>query len=206
MNPFTFANRFNRMTSKIKIAIFASGSGSNAESIMKHFENQNDIEVSLIVSNRQNAFVLERAQKRNIDFWVHTSEDILNGNIKSKLIEKQIDFIVLAGYLKKIGGDLTQTYPNKIVNIHPALLPKFGGKGMYGMNVHKAVVKAKEEISGPTIHFVNEHYDEGAIIEQHKVKLDQNDSAEEVQKKVLELEHKFFATCIERVIREQYEI
>ena len=194
------------MSKNIKIAILASGGGSNAEEIIKHFALQNDINIELVISNNANAYVLTRAENHDIQSWVHAKEEILNGAILRKLNENKIDFIVLAGYLKKIGDDLIAAFPNKIINVHPALLPKFGGKGMYGMNVHKAVVEAKENISGPTIHFVNENYDEGTIIEQHKVKIEEADSAEDVQTKVLKLEHAYFAKCIERIIREQYEI
>jgi phosphoribosylglycinamide formyltransferase-1 len=194
------------MSKKIKIAILASGGGSNAEEIVQHFDRQNDINIELVISNNAGAYVLKRAENHDIQSWVHTKEDVLNGAILKTLEEKNIDFIVLAGYLKKIGDDLIESFPNKIINVHPALLPKFGGKGMYGMNVHKAVVAAGENVSGPTIHFVNENYDEGAIIEQHEVKIETEDSAEDVQTKVLKLEHAYFAKCIERIIREQYEI
>ncbi|MFT4603269.1 MAG: phosphoribosylglycinamide formyltransferase-1 [Arenicella sp.] len=194
------------MSKKIKIAILASGGGSNAEEIVQHFDRQNDINIELVISNNAGAYVLKRAENHDIQSWVHTKEDVLNGAILKTLEEKNIDFIVLAGYLKKIGDDLIESFPNKIINVHPALLPKFGGKGMYGMNVHKAVVAAGENVSGPTIHFVNENYDEGAIIEQHEVKIEREDSAEDVQTKVLKLEHAYFAKCIERIIREQYEI
>jgi phosphoribosylglycinamide formyltransferase-1 len=184
-----------------KIAILASGGGSNAEVIITHLQDSTEITVALIVSNNANAYVLERAKNHNIKSYVHSPEDVLNGKLLNVLKEDEIDFIVLAGYLKHINTDLLNYYHNKIVNIHPALLPKFGGKGMYGMNVHNAVVAAGEAESGITIHYVNEHYDEGAIIEQHKCQLDKNDAADEVQKKVLALEHKFFAPCIEELIR-----
>ncbi|OIQ36327.1 MAG: hypothetical protein BM555_02880 [Crocinitomix sp. MedPE-SWsnd] len=193
------------MTEKIKIAIFASGGGSNAECIIQHFDNHPHIDVTLIVANKKEAHVLMRAENHKIESWVHSQDDINNGGILKKLEEKQIDFIALAGYLKKIGDDLISAFPNKIINVHPALLPKYGGKGMYGMNVHKAVVDAKEKVSGPTIHFVNENYDEGAIIAQYEVELNENDSASEVADKVLKLEHLHFAQCIENVISESWE-
>ena len=123
-----------------------------------------------------------------------------NGELLSALIENDIDFIVLAGYMKLIPASITDKFEGRIVNIHPALLPKFGGKGMYGMNVHKAVVEAKEKVSGMTIHFVNGKYDEGDVIFQDQVSLDPNDTAEDVQKKVLALEHKHYAPVIERTI------
>lgn len=188
------------MDKKVNIAIFASGGGSNAEKIIEYFKNSTEIKVQLIVSNSLDAGVLYHAENNGILSYVHSKSDAQDGSILACLKKNKIDFIVLAGYLKKVGDDLIAAYPNKIVNIHPALLPKFGGKGMYGMNVHKAVVAANESESGPTIHFVNEHYDEGAIIEQHKCQLSATDSAEQVQQKVLKLEHKYFAPCIERII------
>lgn len=188
------------MDKKVNIAIFASGGGSNAEKIIEYFKNSTEIKVQLIVSNSLDAGVLNHAENNGILSYVHSKSDAQDGSILACLKKNKIDFIVLAGYLKKVGDDLIAAYPNKIVNIHPALLPKFGGKGMYGMNVHKAVVAANESESGPTIHFVNEHYDEGAIIEQHKCQLSATDSAEQVQQKVLKLEHKYFAPCIERII------
>ncbi|UKN00644.1 phosphoribosylglycinamide formyltransferase [Paracrocinitomix mangrovi] len=190
------------MSQNTHIAIFASGGGSNAESIIRHFNAVDDIDVSLIVTNKADAFVVERAKTHAIPYYVHTKEDVDNGQLLKMLSEKNVDFIVLAGYLKKVGDDLIQAYPNKIVNIHPALLPKFGGKGMYGMNVHKAVVAAGETISGMTIHFVNEHYDEGQIIEQHQCELDEVDSAEDVAAKVLKLEHAYYPKAIEKIIRQ----
>ncbi len=188
------------MDKKVNIAIFASGGGSNAEKIIEYFKNSKEIQVQLIVSNSLNAGVLNHANNHGILSYVHSKSDALDGSILACLKKNKIDFIVLAGYLKKVGDDLIAAYPNKIVNIHPALLPKFGGKGMYGMNVHQAVVAANETESGPTIHFVNEHYDEGAIIEQHKCQLLESDTAEQVQQKVLKLEHQYFAPCIERII------
>lgn len=189
------------MKNQVRIAIFASGGGSNAEQLLAHFKDNLNIEVKLIVSNISDAGVLDRAKNHNVSTFVHTKEDAQDGGLLQKLVNEQIDLIVLAGYLKKIGDDLIYAFPNKIINIHPALLPKFGGKGMYGMNVHKAVVEAQEKESGPTIHYVNENYDEGAIIEQHKCKIESSDSPEDVQRKVLALEHKFFAPCIENVIK-----
>ena len=194
------------MVNRVHIAIFASGGGSNAEQLIQHFSTVSHSSIDLVVSNNSEAYVLERAKKHQIPTYVHSKEDAENGQLLELLKEKKIDFIVLAGYLKKIGDDLLNSFSNKIVNIHPALLPKYGGKGMYGMNVHKAVVAAKETESGPTIHFVNENYDEGAIIEQHKCDILPSDSAEDVQKKVLKLEHAYFAKSVERIIKESYGI
>ena len=188
------------MPSKKNIAIFASGGGSNAEEIMRHFKNNAVARVSLIVSNNPKSGALYRAEKYNIPGYVHHPEELENGMLQNVLHAYKIDFIVLAGYLKKVPDAIISEFAGKIINIHPALLPKYGGKGMYGMNVHKAVVAAKENKSGITIHYVNEHYDEGAIIEQHECELSPGDLAHDVQEKVLTLEHRYFAPCIERVI------
>lgn len=182
------------------IAIFASGGGSNAAEIMKYFQNHAHIHVSLVVTNNAHAGVIEKATNFNVPIFVSESQSVNPSELMKELDKRKIEFIILAGYLKKIPEILIQKYNNKIINIHPSLLPKFGGKGMYGMHVHKAVVNAKEKVTGMTIHFVNEHYDEGKIIEQHQVILSGNESPEEVQKMVLKLEHAYFAPCIEKVI------
>lgn len=185
---------------KKNIAIFASGGGSNAEEIMRHFKASNVARVSLIVSNNPKSGALYRAEKYNIPGYVHQPEELQNGKLENVLKAYKIDFIVLAGYLKKVPDAIIKKFDKKLVNIHPALLPKFGGQGMYGMNVHKAVVAAKEKVSGITIHYVNEHYDEGAIIEQHACPISPKDFAIDVQEKVLELEHRFYAPCVEKLI------
>ena len=185
---------------KKNIAIFASGGGSNAEVIINYFEKSTTVTIALIVTNNKNAFVIERAINHTIPYFVHSNADLENGILEDLLVKKGIDFIVLAGYLKKINRSLINNFPNKIVNIHPALLPKFGGKGMYGMNVHLAVAASGEKETGITIHYVNENYDEGSIIEQHICAVDNDLSAEQIQKRVLKLEHAYFAPCIERII------
>lgn len=184
----------------INIAIFASGSGSNAEEIIKHFENSSKGKIALIVTNNANAFVIERAKNHGIPYFVHSTEDPENGILEAKLAEYKIQFIVLAGYLKKIQSSLIKAFPRKIVNIHPALLPKFGGNGMYGMHVHRAVVEANERKTGITIHYVNENYDEGNVIEQHQCLISLSATPEYVQGRVLELEHRYYAPCIERLV------
>lgn len=188
---------------KTNIAIFASGSGSNAEVIMQYFKNHATVQISLVVTNNPNAGVLVRADKFHIPCYIYQAEELENGILLNTLQAYSIDFIVLAGYLKKVSDQILRAFPNKIVNIHPALLPKFGGKGMYGMNVHRAVVAAGEQKSGITIHYVNENYDEGAIIEQHEVILSDSDDAERVQQKVLALEHQHFAPCIEKIVNHE---
>ncbi len=183
-----------------KIAIFASGGGSNAQVIIDHFNDNNNIEVALIVSNDTNAGVIDRAQNHEIPFYILQKGELEELEFSLVLEALEIDFVVLAGFLKKIPADIIEMYPNQIINIHPALLPNYGGKGMYGSNVHKAVVAAGEKESGMTIHYVNANYDEGNIIEQHKVDILPSDSAEDCAKKVLALEHQFFAPCIEKLL------
>ncbi|MEG0948862.1 MAG: phosphoribosylglycinamide formyltransferase [Bacteroidales bacterium] len=186
---------------KKRIAIFASGSGSNAENISEYFAHNEKIEISLIISNKADAFVLERAKKLEIPSAVITGKQMQDAESVLSLLKKQsIDFIVLAGYLLKIPSYLIEAYPQAIVNIHPALLPKFGGKGMYGDNVHQAVVAAAEKESGITIHFVNENYDEGATIFQAFCPVLPEDSYEDVAKKVHALEYAHFPQVIEEVI------
>src|SRR5687768_10820916 len=202
-SPFiTFVLKFSEAL-KTNIAIFASGGGSNAEEIMRYFRNHPKINVALVVTNNPKAGVLHRAEGFHIPCYIYQPEEIENGILEKTLDAYKIDFIVLAGYLKKVPDALIKKYDHRMVNVHPALLPNYGGKGMYGMNVHKAVVAARESKSGMTIHFVNEHYDEGAIIEQHEVQINPTDSPERVAQKVLELEHRYFAPCIEKLISGQ---
>jgi phosphoribosylglycinamide formyltransferase 1 len=186
-----------------KIAIFASGGGSNALKIIEHFANSAEVKVALVVANKAKAGVLEKAANHHIPTLIigrksfYETEDLL-----TQLNEYGIDFIALAGFLWLIPTYLVDAFPNKIVNIHPALLPKYGGKGMYGMNVHQAVHAAKDPISGMTIHFVNAHYDEGNIIFQAQCELSETDTPEEIASKVLVLEHRYFPQVIENVIRQ----
>ncbi|MFK8044974.1 MAG: phosphoribosylglycinamide formyltransferase [Crocinitomicaceae bacterium] len=182
------------------IAIFASGGGSNAEVIIKHFKQSKKGNVALIVTNNENAGIVSRAENHNIPFYILEKSELEETEFSEVLMAMEIDFIVLAGFLKKIPEDIIEAYPSTIVNIHPALLPKYGGKGMYGLHVHQAVAAAKESESGMTIHYVNGKYDDGAIIEQHKIKLDGSESAKEIASKVLELEHDYYALCIDKLL------
>ena len=185
-----------------KIAIFASGSGSNAENIVKYFEGNDTINIVTIISNKKNAYVHERAKKLDIESITYSRHDFDDtDNVLSLLKEMQVDFIVLAGFLIKVPDNILHAYPDKIINIHPALLPKYGGKGMYGDNVHKAVVEAGEIESGITIHYVNENYDEGAIIFQAKCSVEKTDGYEDVAKKVHDLEYKHFPVIIENILK-----
>jgi phosphoribosylglycinamide formyltransferase 1 len=183
-----------------KIVLFASGNGSNAEKIILHFKKSTLANVVTILSNNPNAKVLEKAKNQQIDTVVFTKTELNEGFVLEKMQNIQPDLIVLAGFLLKFPESIINKFPNKVINIHPALLPKYGGKGMYGMNVHKAVLENKEKETGITIHYVNEHYDEGEYISQHKVSIDDCVSAEEIANKVHELEHEYFPTIIEQLI------
>ena len=186
---------------KTKIAIFASGSGTNAEEIIRHFQNHERIEVSLILSNNPKAYVLQRAKKHKIPHFVFTREMIYKEKIVDEVLRLNgIDFIVLAGFMWLIPERYVRNFISKMVNIHPALLPKYGGKGMYGNHVHEAVVKNKETESGITIHWVNEEYDEGNIIFQAKCKVNPSDTAEDVANKIHRLEHEHYPKIIEKAI------
>ena len=184
-----------------RIAIFASGSGSNAENIHQYFTSNNDVEIVAILTNNPNAKVIERANRLNIDCKVFDRTSFYNtSEIVDYLKAKQIDLVILAGFLWMIPENLIKAYPNKIINIHPALLPKYGGKGMYGDNVHKAVVENKEAESGITIHFVNEKYDEGEIIYQAKCTILPTDNYEDLANKIHALEYEHFPKIIDKVL------
>lgn len=183
------------------IAIFASGEGTNAQNIINYFKNSQEAKVELVLSNNAKANVLKRASDAGIKTIVVDKESFYENLTTINILKsKTIDLIVLAGFLWKVPENLVDAFPNKIINIHPALLPKFGGKGMYGMNVHKAVVEAKESKTGISIHFVNKHYDEGAIIAQYECNVEPSDSAETVAQKVHELEQQFFPKEIKKVL------
>lgn len=184
-----------------RIAIFASGTGSNARKIIEYFQNKPDITVSLVLSNKEKAPVLEMARGYGINTLLLSRKTFYETDrLLGQLREHHIDFIVLAGFLWLIPPYLVQAYPRKIVNIHPALLPKHGGHGMYGHHVHQAVKDASEKESGMTIHYVNEAYDEGDIIFQATCRLETQDDPETIAKKVLRLEHEHFAPVIEQLI------
>ena len=181
------------------IAIFASGTGSNAKAIIEYFQHHAEIKIALIISNNENALVLQIANDYQISSEVILNHD-LDANCLEVLQSYDIDFIVLAGFLRKIPHSVTVAYHHKIINIHPALLPKFGGKGMYGHKVHEAVVQAREAVTGITIHYVSEHYDEGQIIFQAEENINELDTAKTVAKKVQQLEHTHYHKIIEKVI------
>ena len=185
------------------IAIFASGNGSNAESLTKYFNNGNTANVKLIVCNNKNALVLQRAKNLNIEALIMPKEHLCSENpveLLEILESRKIDYIILAGYLLKIPLALVNKYTHKIINIHPALLPKYGGKGMYGINVHKAVVEAKEKETGITIHLIDEIYDNGKIIFQTTCSVEPDDTPESVAKKISLLEQTYFPKVVEEYI------
>jgi len=183
-----------------RIIILASGSGTNAENIMKYFKNSNLISVVQVLSNKKDAKVLQRARRLNVSCASFSRDSFYTNDEVLKNLKLNADYIILAGFLWKIPSNIIEAFPNKIINIHPALLPKFGGKGMYGMHVHKAVVESKEEESGITIHFVNENYDEGAIIFQKSFEVLDSDTAEDVAAKIHILEQENFPKIIEQII------
>ena len=185
-----------------KLAIFASGSGSNAENICNYFAESSDIKVVLICTNREDAFIVKRANKLNIPVYIFSKSELTNFvDLHKKLQKIEVDVIILAGFLLKLPTIMVDNYPNRIINIHPSLLPKYGGKGMYGSNIHKAVIKNKELESGISIHFVNHNYDEGKIILQKKCSISANESVETLIHKIHKLEHNYFPVAIEKTIK-----
>ncbi|MCO5267427.1 MAG: phosphoribosylglycinamide formyltransferase [Brumimicrobium sp.] len=190
---------------KKRIAIFASGSGSNALKMIDHFKENAYSEIALLVTNNPNAGILEKS-KDLVPQEIITNDQANDGEFLTDLMHLNgIDYIVLAGYLRKIPVDLIHFYPEQIINIHPALLPNYGGKGMYGMNVHKAVYENQEKESGITIHLVNELYDKGKTLYQHKVEIAPEDTPEMIQQKVLKVEHLYFSKVVDEYIQSQHK-
>jgi phosphoribosylglycinamide formyltransferase-1 len=187
---------------KKRIAIFASGSGSNAEEIMKYFNDHPSIEVALLLTNNPKAYAIERATKYSVLCKVFTKQDLENENVVEWLRAAGITHIVLAGFLWLVPQNLLKAFPNKIVNIHPALLPKYGGKGMYGIKVHEAVKASSDLRTGITIHLVNTEYDEGEILSQKSIEIDPADTAQDIAGKVHALEYKYYPLVIEEWIKE----
>ena len=189
-----------------KLAIFASGSGSNTKNICNYFAESSDIKVVLICTNRQDALVVKRANKLNIPVYIFSKSELNNFvDLHKKLQNIEVDVIILAGFLLKLPAIMVDSYPNRIINIHPSLLPKYGGKGMYGSNIHRAVIKNKELESGISIHFVNQNYDEGKIILQKKCSISANESVETLRHKIHKLEHNYFPVAIEKSIKKLYK-
>lgn len=184
-----------------RIAIFASGSGTNAEKIMQFFKDHPEAMVGLVLSNKKDARVLERAARFNVPTRVFNRQELYEtNNILDLLKEKNIDLIVLAGFLWLVPDNLIEFFPDRIINIHPALLPKYGGKGMYGARVHEAVIAAGDKESGITIHYVNPRYDEGKIIFQAKCKVEPGDNPDSLASKIHQLEYEYFPKVIENLI------
>jgi phosphoribosylglycinamide formyltransferase-1 len=183
------------------LAIFASGQGSNAVNIMSYFNQHPSISVKVVVTNNPNAGVIHRAAEFNILTYLISNEDASNSSFLHSLCENnKIDFIILAGYLRMIPKEFSGMFENQIINIHPSLLPKFGGKGMYGDNVHRAVLKLGESESGISIHFVNEAYDEGEIIHQSRCSIEPDETLESLKKKIADLEKANYPKVIEQII------
>ncbi len=184
------------------IAVFASGSGTNAENIHNYFLNNNYINIKIILTNNRKAYVIESAKKNKISCFVFTNDDFYkNETVLKKLIQNKIDLIVLAGFIKLVPENIIERFPKKIINIHPALLPKYGGKGMFGDSVHKAVLNAKEKKTGITVHYVNKEYDKGEVIMQKTVQINNNDTCHTIAQKVHYLEYKFYPKVIEQILK-----
>lgn len=183
------------------LVIFGSGSGSNAENICAYFKRSSKINVVCIVTNNKNAFIVDRAKKLNIPVLYITMYDLTEfASLYQKLNKFCVDYIVLAGFLLKIPSKFIRCYPKKIINVHPSLLPKYGGKGMYGRNVHKAVLENKECESGISIHFVNENYDQGEVVLQKRYTLSFDETIDSLEKNVRDLEFEYFPRTIEKIV------
>lgn len=183
-----------------RIIILASGSGTNAENIINYFQTTQTALVTHVLCNNEHAKVIDRSKRLETKSLVFKKNDFIDTDTVFKFLKEHADYVILAGFLLKIPAKIVRQFPHKIINIHPALLPKYGGKGMYGMHVHKAVKANKEQETGITIHYVNEQYDEGAIIFQAKTPVFEADSPEDIAKKVHQLEQKHVPKIIERVI------
>ncbi len=186
----------------INAAIFASGEGTNAENLFRHFANDPRIRIKLVVTNKDTAGVIARAEKykKNVQIVSKTALENYSDQLIEFLKVEKIDLIILAGFLLKIPQAFVKAFPNRIINLHPALLPKFGGKGMYGINVHKAVIEKGETESGITIHYVDEEYDRGDIIFQAKCKVDEGETPESLYQKIQQLEFEYLPKAVERFL------
>jgi len=182
------------------IVIFVSGNGSNMRNLVAHFKKNPGIKVEAVFSNKKESLGVKNARKAGVNTFVFSKPELENGEVTKILKSLNIDLIVLAGFLLKIPKEFTSTFEHKIINVHPSLLPKFGGKGMYGSNVHKAVIEAGETKSGITFHFVNENYDEGNIIEQFECEVGDTDTWEDLQTNIQKLEHSHFPSVIEKIL------
>jgi phosphoribosylglycinamide formyltransferase-1 len=186
-----------------RLSIFVSGNGTNLQRIAEYFANNPEVEIANVVCNNPKAYSIERAKNLGIPLRMITKQDFHSEAFVKELQSLDIDLIVLAGFLWKLPENLVKAFPKKIVNIHPALLPKYGGKGFYGEHVHEAVVAAKEPYSGITVHYVNELYDSGEIILQAHVALDENETPDSLAAKIHQLEQAYFPVAIDYVLRTQ---
>ncbi len=186
------------------IAVFASGSGTNAENLIKYFSGINDMNIKLVLTNNAQAGVLKRAARHGVESYVFSREQFYTtDNVKKKLLVSNVDYVILAGFLWLVPEYLIDLFPGRIINIHPALLPKYGGKGMYGMNVHRAVIENRETESGITIHMVNNEYDKGNIVFQATCAVHTDDTPEKLAERIHVLEYRYFPVTVERLIREE---
>lgn len=186
---------------KKRVAIFASGSGSNAMNLIQHFKGHSSIEVAFVLTNNSNAGIIKKADDAGVKTIVLSNADVAQGDVLINLCnEENISWIVLAGYLRLVPADFIDSYENRIINLHPALLPKFGGKGMFGQHVHRAVVESGETESGITIHFVNSEFDKGRIIAQFRCSVNVKDTATDVDRKIRVLEQSYLPAVVEKTI------
>jgi len=184
-----------------RLVVFASGSGTNTQNIIQCFQQTNSISVVQVLTNKKGAKVIDKCKALNVSCLTFEKEELIGQNGVLKLLKKlNPDLIILAGFLLKFPEHILKEFPNRVINLHPSLLPKFGGKGMYGMHVHKAVLQNNEKETGITIHNVNENYDEGAIIFQKSFQLNKNETPETIAKKIHELEYKYFPKVIESLL------
>ena len=190
---------------KIKLALFASGSGSNALKIMDFFSDSAEVEVTFLLCNKNDAPIVKLARDKQIEVFVFSNEEVEDGFFLVDFCQqKKIDVIILAGYLRKVPIELIQNFSERVINIHPSLLPKHGGKGMYGKFVHEAVLNNKDIETGITIHFVNEEFDKGKIIAQYSCAVSPDDTLEDLQRKIQELEHTYFSEVIANTLNDIY--
>lgn len=187
---------------KTRIALFASGSGTNVQRIATYFKDHEFIEVAGVYCNKPDAYVVFRAAQLGLPCHVFSREEFNGGEVMAQLVADHVDWVILAGFLWLVPDNIIEAFPDRIINIHPALLPKFGGKGMYGAKVHEAVIKAGEKESGISIHLVNEHYDEGAVLFQAKTNITKDDTPETLAAKIHELEYEHYPLIIEETVLE----
>ena len=186
------------------IVVFASGSGSNAVKIYEYFQKDKSVKIKALCCNKKSAPVIQKFQNIGIRTIVFEKNNLDNGGVLKTLLNLNLSLIILAGFLLKMPEEIISNFENRIINIHPALLPSYGGKGMYGINIHRSVVENSELFSGLTIHYVNKDYDKGAIIFQEKVELSKNETAETLSKKILKLEHLHYPRIIEKLLKDEW--